>query len=145
MDIDLIRLEYEILGTPLKALARCNNLSEDMLRDEVIANGWKPVKTAELYTEDGEDAEQLESFIDQYTQRLSAFYVAKETLLAARKANLEMAAISKLTEALEFISITDPKTFASVAGLLSTMRDKSFAKTKEDALPLAIVRDFTGS
>jgi hypothetical protein len=146
MDIDLMRLEYEILGTPLKALARCHGLSEAMLQDEARKSGWTPIKTAPLYSDDSEeDAEQLENLIELYTKRLSAFYVAKETLLATRKANLELSVINKLTDALDAMSLTNAKAFASAVGLISAMRDKSFSRSKEDALPLAIVRDFTGS
>ncbi len=155
IDIELLRLQYEILGATAGDLARSTNMPVDLIQREIEKHGWKPLwpdDDAPLALEEDEDLFTVTSnnYIDKTRKRLQAYALAKEVLLASRYLELESNIVKKACEA---ISLLDPALVSSIKTLSSIFKDLAkdgvgktalSVGTDEAGLPTVIIKDLSG-
>ena len=157
LDIQLLKLQYEILNVSIDALAAETDIPADFLQEEINRLGWARMWPEEgelpLVADEGEDVFKLQSdaFIDKARRRLCMYQLAKDALLATRYLELEAGIIKKANECLSHI---DPQAGAAAVKTLSSLwRDmqKNSAQatafsvgTDETGLPTVIVKDLSG-
>ncbi len=161
VDVDLIRLQYEILGVPLEVLASRFELPLSLLEAEAEKNQWTRLwddDDAPVIDEDEEDpfSVKAEDYIDKTRKKLVAFSLAKEILLTQRYLDLESGILKKASEILENIdgssnAVNATRTLASLyrdmaKGSISTGYNPSAVTigTDESGIPTAIIRDLSG-
>lgn len=170
-DIQLMRLQYEILNVPLSRLASESGLSESMINRTIEEEGWSQwwpeeetaiqlkkqrelsLASEDLHTASSEEemlAQQSEEFVDRAKKRLQAYTLAKEIYLAQKYLQLESALITKAHAILEECPSLDPQAIKQLSALYKDMVSKSPMSTllslnaDESGVPNLIIRDLTG-
>ena len=157
IDVQLLKLQYEVLNVSAESIATATGLPVDVIEDEIARKGWTRMWPDEdepaLLTAEGEDAFKLQSdaYIEKTRKRLFAYSLAKEILLATRYLELEAGIISKANECLMFI---DPHSGASAVKALSALwkdMQKSAAAASafsigqdESGMPMVVIKDLSG-
>lgn len=162
LDLDLVRLQFEVLCIPLDVLARQLGLPFELLQQEAEEKGWRQLWDEDdrepVIIEEGEDGFSL--VVDDYTDRtrkkLVAFSLAKEVLLSQKYLELEVGIITKAKLILDSID-QDNNSVAAVKALASLYKDMTKNSLSsgynpaaisigqdETGLPTVIVRDLTG-
>ena len=161
IDVELLRLQYEILNVSVESIATTTGIPVDLIQREVEKGKWSPLWPLEenepqLQIEEDQDAFTVSSnqYIEKTKRRLQAYSLAKDILLACRYLELESNLIKKANDALA--NLTDC-TIAQASGLktLSSLY-RDLVKdgigratglqmsTDEDGLPTVIIKDLSG-
>jgi len=162
LDLDLARLQHEILCIPLETLAEKLGVPLYLLQEEAKNKNWAPFWSENdhepLVIDDGDDAFSLkiENYSDKARKKLIAFSLAKEIFLSQKYLELEVGIIAKAKSILDSMqdgtdSVSAVKTLSA---LYRDMTKNSLAAnsnsaavsigTDETGLPTVIVRDLTG-
>ena len=157
IDVQLLRLQYEILNVSAESIAKTTGLPLSAIQDEITLNQWTRMWPDEneptLEIAEGEDVFKLSSdrYVEKTRKRLYAYALAKEVLLATRYLELEAGLINKANECLTSI---DPVTGVSAVKMLSSLwkdMQKSAAANAsmsfgmdESGLPTVVVKDLSG-
>lgn len=157
LDVQLLRLQYEVLNVSAEAIAHMTGLPLDIIVDEITCKGWTRLWPDEdepaLTISEGEDGFKLSSdrYIEKSRKRLQAYTLAKEIILSTRYLDLEAGLVSKANECLQHI---DAQTGVSAVKALSSLwkdmtKDKStmasMQMTVDDTgLPTVIIKDLSG-
>lgn len=168
MDIQLVRLQYEILNTPLKVLAESSGLSEASIKFEAKRSNWKQLwpdlpkisnpslsgrsaVEAELINEGVSINSEIDEVIATTQKRLQYFSLAKDTYLSVKYAKAESALLDKIQDVIDDCTTIDAIGYAVKAykGLvdgtsLSSSRSKALQIGDTDGLPLFTMRDMSG-
>jgi hypothetical protein len=159
LDLETLRLQYEILNVPLATIAQRARIPLDLLQREATNKSWKPLWSEEdslpLEIEEGDDEFELKSnaFIEQTRRKLQAYSLAKDLLLAQKYLDVEVGILNKAKEIIDTMespSASCVRTLASLykdmsKGLLSAGGAASVSVgIDENGLPTAIIRDLTG-
>ena len=148
IDTDLLRLQYEILGASFADIAKQAGISESFLREEYGSNWVRRFdalpdhvnQAAEFETSE----EALTQFIEQQTNRLAAFEAAKDTILAIAKAKTEARMWDKIQEAINAVTVEDPRTLSALIALAGSFKRIVNKKGEITGLPTVIMRNLTG-
>jgi len=156
IDLELLRLQYEILNVSAESIARATNLPISAVQDEIDRKGWTPVwpddEEPPIEIAEGEDAFKLTSdrFIEKTRKRLYAYSLAKDVLLATRYLELEAGLVSKANEVLDLV---DPQvgiaTVKALSSLWKHMQKSASAASAsfgvdEMGLPTVVIKDLSG-
>ena len=168
MDIQLVRLQYEILNTPFKVLAESSGLSEASIQFEAERSNWKqlwpdlpkvsnPGLTgrsaieAELINEGISINSEIDEAIATTQKRLQYFSLAKDTYLSVKYAKAESALLDKIQDVIDDCTTIDSIGYAVKAfkGLmngtaLSSTGTKALPLGDADGIPLFAMRDMSG-
>lgn len=160
MDLDLLRLQYEILNIPLAVIAKRTDLPLYLLEKEAADAGWKVLWPGEdeapLEFEEGEDRFSIaaDAYIERAKKRLIVFSLAKEALLSSRYLELEYSILNKAQAMLDTmegpaISVTAIRSLASLYKDMSKVNisagaNNATAEIDGTAVPTLIVRDLSG-
>jgi hypothetical protein len=157
IDVQLLRLQYEILNVSAESIAQTTGLPLSAIQDEITHNYWTRMWPDEdeppLEIAEGEDTFKLQSdrYVEKTRKRLYAYALAKEVLLATRYLELEAGLISKANECL---TLVQPETGIAAVKMLSslwkdmqksTSANSAFSfGTDEMGLPTVVVKDLSG-
>ena len=141
-DLAIVRLQYEILATPLTELAKATNIPLAILDMEVKKNDWQVKWPDELKPQSS----------DEYTQfmqkRLQVYNLAKQAVLALKYTSTEAAIINKAMDMVE--DTEDPSALRNLAGtykdLASLNTESSGVKAglDDNGMPYVVIRDLSG-
>ena len=154
--LDLIRLQYEILNVPVLSLAKSLNRDVSFLLAHIEENKWTQLWPEETHIDINDDEEEsfsvvAEDYIENAKKRLIIYSLAKETLLAHKYAELELDIISKAKEALD--EMVDAPHVSSIKALATLYKDmtKDFTAARNNAtakdmvgIPTVVVKDLSG-
>lgn len=155
IDVQLLKLQYEILNVSAESIAQCTGLPLSAINEEIVRSGWTRLWPDEdelpLEIAEGEDEFKLASdrYIEKTRKRLYAYSLAKEVLLATRYLELESGLIAKANECLDTI---DPQIGVAAVKTLSSLWKDMQKSAKTDlaynaddlGLPTVIVKDLSG-
>lgn len=158
MNLAHMRLQYEILNTPIEQLAAENSLPVNMLQEEVAKqnwNAWWPEPDLVLTPEvDGSEIllAQSEVFLDRIKRRLAVYNVAKEVLLSQKYYELENKILDTAIDTLAAASDLRAGDIHALGMLYKNLMSKSVSNTLVDmtfgedtgGLPTVIIRDLSG-
>ena len=154
IDVQLLKLQYEILNVSAESIAHSTGLPLEAVQDEITSKQWTRMWPDEdeptLEIAEGEDQFKLSSdrYIEKTRKRLYAYSLAKEVLLATRYLELEAGLISKANECLTTI---DPAIGVGAVKALSSlwkdMQKSGGAATTFNAddlgLPTVVIKDLS--
>ena len=162
-DLDIIRLQYEILNVSEESICERNGLNPQMLQDVIEKYNWKrwwsDPKEPEIDFIDGEDefgedalSIQSEAYIDRTRKRLSAYALAKQVLLAQKYLELEAGLVQKAIDAIGDLDTTNATGIKALSALYKDLAKGSSLDgalsiglgQDNDGLPQLIVRDLAG-
>ncbi|MCK9408277.1 MAG: hypothetical protein M0R68_04005 [Bacteroidetes bacterium] len=159
IDVELLRLQYEILNVSVESLARSAGIPQDLIQREIDKGRWTVLWPDEnepkLVVEEDEDLFTVSTnqYIDKTRRRLQAYSYAKEILLATRYLELESNLIKKANQVLENLTTVDMTAASGLKTLSSLYRDLSKGLssvsslslgTDEEGLPTVIIKDLSG-
>lgn len=171
MDIHLVRLQYELLNTPLETLAESSGATLASLEFEAKRSGWTQkwpelpsINRAhhsksssgqsleqELLSEGVSIDDEIENLITTNQKRLRAFTIAKDLYLAARYAQLENDIILRIVDVVSECTTVESLKFASSAykNLIDSTNiqalQKQSNKFEDTGIPVFTIRDMSGS
>jgi ribosomal protein L16 Arg81 hydroxylase len=161
-DLNLLRLQYEILNVPLERVAASADLPLVLLQEHAVEEGWKPywpesdlitpppVEGADPLSEDDILTSQAELYSARTRTRLQVYALAKELYMASKFAQLEASIIGK---ALDVVSTMTENADPAAVRMLSSLHKDMTSKLQslaislgadEGGMPTAIIRDLTG-
>jgi hypothetical protein len=159
IDIELLKLQYEILNVSVSSISRTTGIPEDLILREIERGKWTPLWPDEdepkLQVEEDEDLFTVSTnqYIDKTRRRLQAYSLAKEILLATRYLELESSLIKKATESLDTIdpSVTATSALKTLSSLYRDLVKNGLSsgtslslQTDEQGLPTVIIKDLSG-
>jgi len=168
-DVNILKLQYEILNVPLAILASETGLPESILQSTITEQGWVqwwPETSMQQCIEDScalsadsdnpSSAEELmtaqaDAFSERTRKRLQVYSLAKEIYLSQRYLKLESALISKAHTIIGNLSDNDAQSIKQLSALYKDMMTKSPMSQMlslgqdENGMPSVILRDLTGS
>jgi hypothetical protein len=159
-DVAILRLQYEILNTPLDQIAAEQNLPVSVLKREAENGNWRvlwpDIPFAPHDPDDPTDQMTLESeqYMDIARKRLKVYSLAKDMLLAHRYLALECSLIEAAQTILDSVDTSniDAKNIRLLASLYKDMTSGSNLSalasmtltTDENGIPTVVVRDMSG-
>lgn len=166
-DIAIMRLQYEILNTPLAQISVEANLPPSLVEKEALTQGWKqlwpdePILLAppeDLLPTTLTDLEQasaradalsleIEQYLDKSRKRLKVYTLAKETLLAHRYLALEVSLLSTAKDMLDNALNGEPHermTPQALKQLSALYKDLSSESSLSKIAGLSIATDDSG-
>lgn len=159
VNIELARLQYEILGRSLEELADHLDVPLDLLQEEAKKKKWKQTfpedNTPPIYDED-EDAfaAELDNYVEKTRKRLVAFSLARDVFLSQKYLELEASILEKANELI--LSENNASSVSAVKALADLYKNMSKSVLSagynpaisigldEGSLPTVIVRDLSG-
>lgn len=169
MDIQLVRLQYEILNTSIEVLANSTGLSKASIEFEAKRSGWvqlwpdlPPVTLApkatsrgtleaELINEGTSVNSEIDDVIKTTQKRLQYFSLAKDAYLSIKYARAEAALLDKVYDLIEECATIDSVVYATKAfkslvdgTSLPSSRTKALIHDDEGGLPVFTMRDMSG-
>lgn len=157
IDIELLRLQYEILNVSADAIARQTGFPLDLIENEIKRSNWTPLwpddDEPQLTYEEDEDVFTVSTdrYIDKTRKRLVAYSLAKEVLLATRYLELESSLIKKACETTELLDASSPAALKTLSALYRDLAKNGVSAgtslqmgTDESGLPTVIVKDLSG-
>jgi hypothetical protein len=170
VDMGLLRLQFEILGTPIDRLATNNGLPVSILQKQAEQEKWTSLWPDESTPPSDAFAEALrqqssvpppeESEMDdlpsspadilteQTRKRLELFHLAKEAYLVAKYAALEVTLIAAIETTLSVPIITTTglkEVINSYTDLLKNTKANNANLSKElSSLPMVVFKDLSG-
>ena len=155
MDIALIRLQYEILNTPLEVLAEMSGLSVSSLEFESREDrgNWKQLWPDQPILVDGQTPdfdEYADMYIANTKKRLKVFSLAKDVYFLAKYADIESTILDKVKDlADEAKELKELNYAASVfKSVMSGTNLATVLQKMEDndlGIPLLTIRDMSGT
>ena len=159
MNVQHMRLQYEILNRPLEHLALENNVPLEMLVEEVADHNWKRwwPEPDLIVTPDIDKDElllaQSEAFLDRAKRRLAVYNTAKEMLLAQKYYELEDKILSAALRILDSADDMDGSSVLALGVLYKNLMSQSVSRAVIDmsfgvddgGLPTVIVKDLSGT
>lgn len=122
---DLIRFQYEILGSPLEDLAREHEITLPVLRYN--ADTWEPIPLAQQKALQFPDVSSLEVITKEMTKQVKnharAASVLKQRYLGPKYIALEALILSKATMAMTSLDVKDPRAANSIRTITSVMKE----------------------
>jgi len=160
IDIELLKLQYEILNVSITSISRTTGIPEDLILREVERGKWTPLwpndpDEPKLHVEEDEDLFTVSTnqYIEKTKRRLQAYALAKEILLATRYLELESALIKKANETLDSMdpSVTTASALKTLSSLYRDLVKNGLSsvtslqlQTDEAGLPTVIIKDLSG-
>lgn len=136
IDTTLLKIQYEIFGESEEALAQQFNLTPKMLKyivDEKKFRRLPVVKSADEWM-NGDFKDATDDVLDKVKQRLKVLQTLKQQTLNPAYVALETAVLTKLTEVVANISVTEPgaaSRLQTVASTIAAMRPEATEKAAE--------------
>lgn len=155
IDVALLRLEYEYLGTPLDTIARNNNISPSDLENEATKFNWRACLIPLPVLSTAPEPEDIVSYNELYQEaislRMKMFNLAKDMYLANKYAQVELTLLDNVKSSLAASDIT-AKDLKSLSDIYTSMlKGTSLAQIAqisftqdENGVPTAIIRDLSG-
>lgn len=166
MDVNLMRMQYEILNVSFGQLAELSDLPASMIKEEAERAGWKqlwPEESAVVSPEHDDAGNEVpvdyfaastDAYIESSRRRLKVYSLAKDIFLATKYFELESALINTAIDALEALQSQGLK--AQDIKFLSAMYKDltsgsnlanlaaSSIGTDESGIPTLVIRDLSG-
>lgn len=155
-NLQLMKLQYEILNSPLSLLAEENNIPEDILAIDARTwvRWWPKDAFLDLTGIPVTDRDQaIEQYESQIRQRLQIFSLAKELLLTQKYAKFEFSLVEAAQATLGQIEILDvgPQALNLLANTYRTLKEQSISKAlqaislsqDESGIPTVIIKDLS--
>jgi len=169
IDIQLLKLQYEILNIPLEQLAQEISVPKSLLDTEARNNNWtqwwpeqlqgdiifnSPAPPFDVISEAqmDEEASVLEEGAQQYIRdtqiRLRVYNLAKEVYLTHKYATFESSLITKAKDIID--SVATAQELAQLSSMFKNLLPSGKSGQQlsigqnEDGLPTVIIRDLTG-
>ena len=159
-NLELMRLQYEILNVPIAEIALAANLPVDMLQAEAESQNWRqlwPDENVDIAIEEGGDQFSVaaDSYIENAKKRLQAFSLAKERILSRKYFEIESSLLDKIQSTLDNMPVgqAPAATVKALGSLFKEMSktmlsagalNTSVFNTEGSALPMLLVRDLSG-
>lgn len=156
IDLDLLRLQYEILNVSAASIARQAGFPVELINDEINRSNWTPLwpddDEPKLTYEEDEDVFSVSTdrYIEKTRKRLMAYSLAKEVLLASRYLELEATLIKKACETAESLDSSSPAALKTLSALYKDLAKNGVSGTSlqmgtdEAGLPTVIIKDLSG-
>jgi len=167
-DSNILRLQYEILNRTAADIASDTHLPISIIESTIASEGWKqwwPESSIQeqlaisrtlanidpdLHISDEEIfVSQADQYLERSRKRLQVYSLAKETYLAQKYMQLEVALIDKAIAAIEELPPAAVQGIKLMSALYKDLQTKGSAALltaaiDESGLPTVIVRDLSG-
>jgi len=162
LDLELMRLQYEILNKSIAQIASDEETSATLLQREATELGWKqfwpdPPQKPYEETDDVDEIMSLESeqYIDRARKRLKVYSLAKEVLMAQRYLALECKIVKTASDILDNFESNGLGSSQAIKQLSALFKDMTAGSnlanlasmtlgTDDNGLPTVTIRDLSG-
>jgi len=115
MDVQLLRLQYEILNTPVEELAEDAGVPTEIMLDEIKHRRWTRRWPSEPTI--SADSEAMQKEVGKAQSRLKLYLLEKEMYLASKYLALESSLVNRALDASEEFTEPNPKDLKILSGI----------------------------
>ena len=124
---DMIRFQYEILGESLKDLATEHNVTLPVLKFNAEEEGWKPIPLAQQKALQFPDVSSMETItkemVKQVKEHTRTASILKQKFLGPKYIALEALLLSKATQVLANLDVSDGRSANSLRTITAVLKD----------------------